>query len=161
MKIDKTALLERIKAALEAELRTVQSSAAEARAEATHEDAKPENQYDTRGLEASYLAGAQAGRAADLAHRINNLDFVPVRGFDEDTPIGVTAIIELDDGEATRTYFLAPDGGGMKLDTEAGKILVITPQSPIGRGLLEKKTGDIVEIRLAGKVVEVEIVSVA
>ena len=33
---------------------------------ATHEDNKPENKYDTRGLEASYLAGAQAKRVVDM-----------------------------------------------------------------------------------------------
>lgn len=158
MTVDKTDLIERIKAHLEAELATLQASAADAREAATHEQAKPENQYDTRGLEASYLAGAQAGRAADLAHRINNLDFVPVKDFGEDDPIGLTAIVDLDDGEQTRRYFLAPDGGGMKLDAEGGKLLVITPKSPIGKGLAEKRLGDIVELPLRGKVVEMEVV---
>ena len=161
MNVDKSELIARIRAALEAELETVQASAADARAAATHEEAKPENEYDTRGLEASYLAGAQAGRAADLAHRINNLDFVVVRDFGEEDPIGLTALAELDDGESTRWYFLAPDGGGMKLDAAKETILVVTPQSPIGKALLEKRAGDVVEIRLRGKVVEMEIVSVA
>ncbi|MCA9555143.1 MAG: hypothetical protein KC933_34240, partial [Myxococcales bacterium] len=79
--MDKVALLAQIRAALEAELAAITASAADARSAATHEDAKPENQYDTRGLEASYLAGAQAGRAQDLAARIANLEFIQLKAY--------------------------------------------------------------------------------
>lgn len=156
--MDKKALIARIREALKAELATVQASAADARAAATHEEAKPENEYDTRGLEASYLAGAQAGRAADLAHRIADLEFVPVKAFGPEDPVGLTALLELDDGERVRRYFLAPDGGGMKLDVDGRELLVITPKSPVGRAVLEKRAGDVVEFRLRGKTVEMEIV---
>ena len=158
--MDKHALIEQIRAALEAELATVAASAATAKREATHEEAKPENEYDTRGLEASYLAGAQEGRARDLAHRINNLEFVVLKDFGPADPIGLSAVVTLDDGERTRTYFIAPDGGGMKLTSPDGQIVAITTQSPVGRALVERKQGDIVEVRLRGALTEFEVVEV-
>ncbi len=157
----KAALIEQIRAALEAEMAAVAASAADAHSAATHEDAKPENQYDTRGLEASYLAGAQAGRVQDLAHRINSLEFVPVKVFGPQDPIALTAVVTLDDGERTRRYFLAPDGGGLKVNDEQGQLFVITPKSPIGRALIDKVLGDIVQVPLKRKLIEMELVEVA
>lgn len=159
--MDKVALIARIRAALEQELAAVAASAADAHSAATHEEAKPENQYDTRGLEASYLAGAQAGRVQDLAHRINHLDFVPTKSFGPDDPIALTALFSLDDGEQVRRYFLAPDGGGLKLQVEGETILVITPKSPIGRAVLDKFLGDAVQVPLKRKVIEMEVVALS
>lgn len=54
--MDKRALIKKIVAQLEAELALLTKAARSAHAEATHESSKAENKYDTRGLEASYLA---------------------------------------------------------------------------------------------------------
>ena len=62
----KAALLKQLAAKLEAELATIRAAAQATHAAATHPDAKAENKYDTRGLEASYLAGAQQERVAEL-----------------------------------------------------------------------------------------------
>ena len=40
---------------------------------ATHGESKAEDQYDTRGLEASYLAGAQSRRAMELEEALANM----------------------------------------------------------------------------------------
>ncbi len=46
---------------------------------ATHEESKPENEYDTRGLEASYLAGAQAKRTAEIEELLIILKHLDVK----------------------------------------------------------------------------------
>lgn len=158
--MDKVALLDQIRTALQKELEAIAASAADAASAATHEESKPESQYDTRGLEASYLAGAQAGRVQDLAHRINALEYVVLKNFDSERPIGLTAVVTLDDGETQRKYFLFPDGGGLKLELEGEIITVLTPKSPIGRALLEKLLGDEVRVTLRRKVMEMEIAEV-
>ncbi|MCB9651226.1 MAG: GreA/GreB family elongation factor [Deltaproteobacteria bacterium] len=157
--MDKVALLAQIRAALEAELAAITASAADARSAATHEDAKPENQYDTRGLEASYLAGAQAGRAQDLAARIANLEFIQLKAYGDDDAVGLAALVEVDDGEQTRRYFVAPEGGGLELTSPEGPVRVLTPQAPLGGALMGKRVGDVAEVRLKGKVVELELLS--
>ena len=53
-------------AMLEGTLATLEAAHADARAGATHEQAKPENDKDTRALEQSYLARGQAMRIETL-----------------------------------------------------------------------------------------------
>jgi transcription elongation GreA/GreB family factor len=56
---------------------------------------------------------------------------------------------------------LSPAGGGLKLTDELGDINVVTPASPLGRGLLGKCQGDTFELLIGGKLREVTIVTVA
>ena len=146
MAIDKEKLRERVIEALTVELRTMSKAAADAREAATHEESKPENDKDTRGLEASYLAGAQAARAEELKRNIAFLKTLTLEQFQDDAAVKATALIELDDGEHARWYFLLPSGGGAKLTSEAGEVTVLTPESPLGRAVLGKRMGDAVEV---------------
>jgi hypothetical protein len=63
--MNKRAVLKKIIAKLTGELEVYFRAAEYARAEATHEQNKAENKYDTRGLEASYLARGQSKQAAE------------------------------------------------------------------------------------------------
>ena len=58
--MNKRAIIKKIVAKLTSELEVYFRAAQFARAEATHEQNKAENKYDTRGLEASYLARGQS-----------------------------------------------------------------------------------------------------
>ena len=60
--LDKAKLVETILKSLEKDLEVLREAEKSTREAATHEESKPENEYDTRGLEASYLAGAQSKR---------------------------------------------------------------------------------------------------
>ena len=62
----KRKLIETITERLKADLALYYRAAVAARAEATHEQSKAENKYDTRGLEASYLARRQAKQVAEV-----------------------------------------------------------------------------------------------
>ena len=64
--MNKRALIEKIVARLTDELGVYFRAAQNSRAEATHEQNKAEDKYDTRGLEASYLARGQSRQAAEL-----------------------------------------------------------------------------------------------
>jgi hypothetical protein len=63
-KMNKCALLKKIVAKLTSELEVYFRAAQASRAEATHEQSKAESKYDTRGLEASYLARGQSKQIA-------------------------------------------------------------------------------------------------
>ena len=60
---------------------------------ATHEESKPENEYDTRGLEASYLAGAQAKRAGEIDEVLSLFRHLEFKSFGPQTPIAATALV--------------------------------------------------------------------
>lgn len=108
---------------------------------------KPENKYDTRGLEASYLAGAQAERAAELQRDLQVLANLPLRSFGPDDKVAATALVTIDrDGNKAR-YFMMPVGGGARLTSPAGPVTVVTPHSPIGLALQDPAGGlDIIAI---------------
>ena len=136
---------------LEDELANMRRAAKDAREAATHEEAKPENDKDTRALEASYLAGAQAARVRDIEGAIKAITAMPLLEL-EGKPIQSSAIVTLEDEDEVRTtFFVAPFGGGVVLTAGSPpsslSTQVVTPQSPRGQVLLGRREGDVVEVR--------------
>ena len=152
---DKASLKEQLLVALRADLTVLEKAQAAAREGATHEEAKPENDKDTRALEASYLARGQAQRVRELQDGIRDVEATALRDFKE-APVALGAlVIVLQDGES-RSFFVAACGGGLMLDG----VNVVTPKSPLGRALLGAREGDEREVTLAGKTRSLSIVSV-
>ena len=158
--IDKRALIDKLREEIARSVSVLTRAANEAREAATHEDAKPENDKDTRAVEAAYLAGAQADRARDLERTSAALAALDLKRFGPDDAISSAALVELDQGESTSFYFLAPSGGGLRAVMDGVEVQVITPQSPLGKELLGKSVGDTVEVRVQGKLRSYEIASV-
>jgi hypothetical protein len=159
--IDKRALIARLREEIGRTVATLARAAQDAREAATHEDAKPENDKDTRAVEAAYLAGAQADRARELDRVSAALAALDLRRFGPDDAISATALITLDQGGTLHHYFLAPVGGGMRVSMDGVEVSVITPQSVLGRELLGKAAGDDVEVSVQGKMRSYEIVAVS
>ncbi len=148
--MNKRALIKKITARLTEELEVYFRAAQASRAEATHEQSKAENKYDTRGLEASYLARGQSRQAAEIQSAIAAFEKLDARQFGAGEPIDVGAFVELAyDGEKT-AYFIGPRAGGTELLHEKREITVITPQSPLGEQLVGRKQGDVLKLKLAG-----------
>jgi hypothetical protein len=159
--MNKYALIQKIVAQLTGELSVYFRAARASRAEATHEQSKPENKYDTRGLEASYLARGQSRQAAELETAIAEFERLEAREFSATEGIAVGALIELETGGERSFYFLGPRAGGTEVVLDEKEILVITPQSPLGAQLMEKKQGDRPQLELAGRKQPARIVSVS
>jgi transcription elongation GreA/GreB family factor len=141
------------------QLERAQSAAVEG---ATHEEAKPENDKDTRALEQSYLARGQSMRIDELRTEIAELRATTTKTFADDAPIARGALVEVEEEERGRTssrrVWIAPAGGGCALD--GGRVHVVTPKSPLGKELLGKHDGDDFEIVIGGKTRVVTILSV-
>ena len=148
--MNKRALIKKIIARLTDELEVYFRAAQASRAEATHEQSKAENKYDTRGLEASYLARGQSKQAAEIQGAIAAFEKLDARKFGIGEPIDVGAFVELAfDGEKT-AYFIGPRAGGTEVLHEKREVFVITPQSPLGEQLLGKKSGDQPQLTFGG-----------
>lgn len=158
--MDKKKLIQTICSKLEKDLETAIQAARVALDEATHEENKPENEYDTRGLEASYLAGAQAERAAQIEEQILLFKHLPVKDFKEDEPIDSTALVEVALNGRKSYVFVIAKGGGLILDFDGKAIQVVTPSSPLGEALLGLKSGDLATVEVGAKTREYEILSV-
>ena len=159
--MDKPALLKQIIERLEADVRLLLQAARTAHAAATHEENIPDNKYATLALEASYLAQGQANRAQELKLALETYRELRLQNFGAETPIRLTAVVTLEDEDgAERRLFLGPAAGGLKLQAGEGEVMVITPESPLGRQLLGLRCGDSCELEAAGRRREYEIVAV-
>ena len=158
--MNKRAVIKKIITKLIGELEIYFRAAQFSRAEATHESSKAESKYDTRGLEASYLARGQSKQAAELETAIAEFEKLPIKKFGADDPIGIGALVELENGGETLFYFVGPRAGGTEVVHDKQEILVITPQSPLGEQLLGKKSGDSPQLTLGGTRKPAKIISV-
>lgn len=140
--MNKKKLVEKIVAQLIAELELYYKAAKASHEEATHEQNKAENKYDTRGLEAAYLAGGQAKQAAETELTIKEFRKLAVRRFGVDERIDLSALVELQSPTETNHYFIAPRGGGIEVISGKKEIFVLTPQSPLGQQLMGRIAGD-------------------
>jgi len=160
LEMNKRAIIKKIIARLTDELEIYFRAAKFSRAEATHESSKAESKYDTRGLEASYLARGQSKQAAEIEAAIAEFEKLPAKKFGADEPIGLGALVELEHGGENLFYFIGPRAGGTEILHEKKEILVITPQSPLGEQLMGKKSGDRLQLKLGGEIRAAEIISV-
>lgn len=157
----KAELLAAVIAQLEADLLMTKEAVRIAHDAATNEESKPENEYDTRGLEASYLAGAQAKRAAEIDEALGAIRNIPAKDFGKDDGIASGAYVELLAAGKRTAVIVLPLGGGTNLTFEGKAIQVITPSSVLGEALVGLKAGDFAEIEIGARTREYEILSVA
>jgi transcription elongation GreA/GreB family factor len=126
------------------------AAAIEAREGATpdekREDARAAHQLQT-------LGGAQQRRAQKALAEVDAL--ATFRPPTQMSTIAVGAIVEIEDEETGegRTFFLAPVGAGMTLSGPGGDGLlsVVTPASPIGKAVLGRRVGDVVDVVVEGE----------
>ena len=155
----KSLVIQKIIETLQSEMETYVRAAKFSHAEATAEENRAENKYDTRGLEASYLAAGQANKIVEIEESIAAFDALRERKFNEADGIDIGALIEISqDGERAH-YFIGPSAGGIEIKTRGTEVLVITPQSPLGSQLKGAKQGAKIKINLAGRKQLVEILN--
>jgi transcription elongation GreA/GreB family factor len=148
-----------------AELSAREQSHRSAVQSATHEEAKPENDKDTRALEQTYFARGEAMRAQELREALAQVQAMSTRPWRPEEPVAIGALVTTEESagagrEAARVIaWLAPYGGGARLD--GGTVQVVTPKSPFGRALLGRRAGDETELVARGKPRLLTIVSVA
>jgi transcription elongation GreA/GreB family factor len=158
--VDKKELLNQMLCQMKSEVETLEASAKAAASAATHEESKPENKYDTRGLEASYLAGAQNARIEQVKGSMLVLQRMELRSFRGGDAVAPSALIEMEHDGVTSWYFLVVAGAGLYLDGDGKKVVTVTTSSPMGQSLVGKYEGDAVSIRIGDTQRDYEIVSV-
>ncbi len=159
--LDKAAIVRLIVEQLNTNLAMLMNAAKSAHEVATGEENVADNKYDTLSLEASYLAQGQANRAQSLRLAIDRYQHLPIQMFDEDSPIAVTALVTLEAEDGSHmTVFLGPHSGGLTVEENGREVVVITPNSPLGKGLIGKFLGDTIERRVDDVKTELEIIEV-
>lgn len=160
--MNKSAIRDAILAQLRAELALQIGAAQLARDEAISDESRAQSKYDTHSQEAAYLAEGQAKLAGEIEASLAHCAALPLPAFAPGDVIALGALVELGARGRSAWYFLGPRAGGLELRVAGKEILVLTPQSPLGRQLLGKLTGDTVQMPgRAGAATGLKILSVA
>ena len=165
--MDKIQLKARLLATLDGMIEAAITAATEAQQTASHADNQPENQYDTLSLEAAYLAYGQSERVQQLQEQRHLISqWQPIS---ETLPDGVEqsvedhgraseeysdairlgSVVELESGEKHAGAFwlwLAPLGG-FSIDSDQGKIQLISCETPLAKALLGHSVDDEVIVK--------------
>lgn len=141
--IDKKNILIKLIENLQSELGEVEGAAKSTRDLATQDDLKSEGKYDTRAIEASYLASAQQKRVEEIKIDIQMLEEIEIQNSKK-LQMGSLALIEYKGNE--RYYFLTSTSGGTMLTVDGQTILVISVFSPLGNGALGLVEGESFEV---------------
>lgn len=142
---------------LEADFEILKRAALATYEDATHEESKPENKYDTRALEASYLAGAQAERVADTAEILLFCQNLQVRN---QSKVAIGALVEVISNDKTNYFLYLSKGGGISIHVDDKTVSIISPASPLGKAIHGLESGDTAEIEMNSQKKLYEIVSV-
>jgi transcription elongation GreA/GreB family factor len=142
--VNKTLIRDTILAQLRAELALQVGAAHLARDEAISEESRAENKYDTHSQEAAYLAEGQAKLAAEIESNLALYSTLALPAFGPADAIALGALVEVAARGGSTWYFLGPRAGGTEVTLDGRTILVLTPQSPLGRQFLGKRVGDTV-----------------
>ena len=145
--MNKQAVLDQILSVLNAELAALTRAAQGAFAAATDPDSKAENKYDTRTLEASYVARGQAQRVAELQEAVRAFGTLSGNTLEPSATITLGALASLALPGEVAHYFLGPFAGGTEVRHEGQEIVVITPASALGQKLIGKRTGDAIALQ--------------
>src|SRR6185437_10059431 len=121
--MNKSLLLKQIVAALGESLEVLERAARASHNEATHESSRAENKYDTRGLEAAYLAGGQARQAREIQESIKVYTTLHLKEFVATESIDLSAVVELETERTLGTYFIGPRSGGLEVEYEGAEII--------------------------------------
>jgi len=160
--MDKQDLVEQLARQLGSSARTAllarDATATEAREGATpdekRDDARAAHQLGTLGR-------IQQRRAQQALAEVDALArFRPGR-LAPNAPISLGAIVEIEDEDSGegRTFFLAPVGAGVTLTGPGGDghLSVVTPASPVGKAVLGRRTGDVIDVTVEGELREWQI----
>lgn len=159
--MNKKQILSDIISHLEQELSATIIAANNAHLAATDDQSVAETQYDTLAIEASYLAEGQSRRVAEIKHAKQAITTLTLRGFDENMPISVGALVQLSrDSQNNHWFFIAPAAGGFRGRLNEDNYTVITPTSPMAKALVGKYINDEVELMIGVNKLSDEIIAV-
>lgn len=144
-------LVEHLRTSAQIARKARDAAAVEAREGAT----PAEKREDARtAQEQGAMARAQDRRLREAEAAVEQLVSFRPPVWKPDAPIATGALVEIEDedtGEG-RTFFLAPIGAGVTLTGPGGDgfLSVVTPASPVGRAVLGRRVGDVIELTIEG-----------
>ena len=156
--MDKSQFLNRLIETLRDECMHAIKASKDAADYATDEESRPESQWDTQGLEASYLAAGQASQARQWAAEVEELQSEREDLLKKRMRVGLGALFSCDLAGTEEWFFFAGVAGGHVVKMEHVDVTVITHQSTLASSLRGKQAGEefTMPSGMAAKVLSVE-----
>jgi hypothetical protein len=141
--MNKAHVIAAIIASLRSDLDAATAAAKASASAASDPDSKAENKYDTRNLEASYVARGQADRVEELQQALRSFEVLQstVRPLVQTVEMGCLLTLGAD-----LHYFLGPTAGGTEVTVADAEITVITPASPLSQRLMGRRQGQMITL---------------
>jgi len=157
--MNKILVLEKIIAALGRDLALLQTAVKVAHENATHGESVAENKYDTRGLEAAYLAHGQAIRAREIDASLHVYKGISEqRLLERCSEVEISSLVQLEDQDGmTRWLWLGEEAGGLQVKFDDKACIIVTQKSPLGAALMGRQLGDVFELRVGDNLLEYEV----
>jgi len=128
---------------LQKELRDIEEAAKSSRDYAITDEVKSEGKYDTRAIEASYLASAQLARVEELKLDLQMLEELELQTSNH-VELGAIVVVELN--QKKQSFFISPNLGGEIVTIKNNPFLIISVFSPIGSEALNLTVDDHFEV---------------
>lgn len=144
--MEKKKILDQLKENLQQELDKAKNAYQSTHGHATDGELKADGKYDTRAIEAGYLAGAQKKRVEELEQEVKLLDEIDLSHPNDQVSVG--SLIKLSFNNIEKKYFISSTSGGSMLNFNGEIILVISAFSPIGTEVIGLKKGDSFEVQV-------------
>jgi hypothetical protein len=139
--MDKSVVLEAVMRQLQSTLNRQAAANQRASESATDEESRAETQWDTSGLESSYLARGYAQQAEATAKQWESLNRFTVKPM-EGEPVGLGSLVLSASGQFEDWLFLLPCCGGLEVRVDENEVTIITPESPLAAEIMGKSAGD-------------------
>jgi transcription elongation GreA/GreB family factor len=155
--IEKRHLVDQLCARLRASAIAAEKAGEIAAQEARDGATPAEKREDARVvLEFSSLARGQTQRAERARADLSELESFHPQNLAANAAIELGAVVEVEDEDGGRTFFLAPAGAGEELSGPDGDgfLSVVTPASPVGRAVLGRYRGETIEVSVKGEIRE-------
>jgi transcription elongation GreA/GreB family factor len=140
--MDKTKIVSAILEKLGEEFDARRSASKSTRSAGNDPESKSEGKYDTRSIEENYLADGLAKQAQAAAQAAAAYEKLRLDDFAPDEPIDLGALVEIEFANDKEWFFLGPAAGGIEIEHAGIIVTVVTPESPLGSQLLDRRTGD-------------------
>ncbi|MCP5536268.1 MAG: hypothetical protein H7A51_08555 [Akkermansiaceae bacterium] len=141
----KQEIVRQLTAHLRQQVNTMRDAAKLAHEASIGDEAKAEGKYDTRGLEASYLAQAQAEQYRKFADSLRIFESLTLAELPAGSVVEAGALVETELDGVLSYFLLTPCAGGMTIDYHGCDLTSLSPDSPLYQSLLGTQAGDILE----------------
>lgn len=142
----KIKIIDQLTHRLKEDIQNLKNARDNAKTIATDNESKAESKWDTRAIEAGYLAGAQSARIEELQQELELLENLSIKNLTNNDEIIIGALVKLECNNQQKHYFISPITGGVLLNIDNRPIMVVSVFSPIGKEVLGLSVDDIFEL---------------